>query len=33
MEGAQVDRFLDDSLAFVARARSAIEETIEASAR
>ena len=31
MEGAQVDRFLGESLAFVARARSAIEEAIEAS--
>jgi hypothetical protein len=31
MEGAQVDRFLSESLAFVARARSAIEEAIEAS--
>jgi len=31
MAGAQVDRFLDDSLTFVARARAAIAETIEAS--
>jgi glyoxylase-like metal-dependent hydrolase (beta-lactamase superfamily II) len=31
MEGAQVDRFLSESLAFVARARSAIEEAIETS--
>jgi glyoxylase-like metal-dependent hydrolase (beta-lactamase superfamily II) len=31
MEGAQVDRFLGESLAFVARARSAIEEAVEAS--
>jgi glyoxylase-like metal-dependent hydrolase (beta-lactamase superfamily II) len=31
MEGTQVDRFLDESLAFVARARSAIEEEIEKS--
>jgi len=30
MEGAQVDRFLSESLAFVARTRSAIEEAIEA---
>jgi len=31
MEGAQVDRFLGESLAFVARTRSAIEEAIAAS--
>jgi glyoxylase-like metal-dependent hydrolase (beta-lactamase superfamily II) len=31
MEGAEVERFLGESLAFVARARSAIEEAIEAS--
>ena len=31
MEGAEVDRFLDESLAFVARARSAIEAAIEES--
>jgi glyoxylase-like metal-dependent hydrolase (beta-lactamase superfamily II) len=31
MEGAEVDRFLAESLAFIARARSAIEEAIEAS--
>jgi glyoxylase-like metal-dependent hydrolase (beta-lactamase superfamily II) len=31
MEGAQVDRFLGESLTFVARARSAIEEAIEGS--
>jgi glyoxylase-like metal-dependent hydrolase (beta-lactamase superfamily II) len=31
MEGAQVDHFLGESLAFVARARSAIEEAVEAS--
>ena len=31
MEGAQVDRFLDESLAFVARTRSAIEAAIEKS--
>jgi glyoxylase-like metal-dependent hydrolase (beta-lactamase superfamily II) len=31
MEGAQVDRFLSESLTFVARARSAIEEAIEES--
>jgi glyoxylase-like metal-dependent hydrolase (beta-lactamase superfamily II) len=31
MEGAQVKRFLDESLAFVARARSAIEAAIEKS--
>jgi glyoxylase-like metal-dependent hydrolase (beta-lactamase superfamily II) len=31
MEGAEVDRFLAESLAFIARARSAIEEVIEAS--
>jgi glyoxylase-like metal-dependent hydrolase (beta-lactamase superfamily II) len=31
MEGAEVNRFLDESLAFVARARSAIEAAIEES--
>ena len=31
MEGARVDRFLEESLAFVARARSAIEEEVERS--
>jgi len=31
MEGAQVDRFLEESLAFVSRARSAIEEAVEGS--
>src|SRR5215210_1456640 len=31
MEGAQVDRFLGESLAFVARTRSAISEAVEAS--
>ncbi|MCC2627691.1 MAG: beta-lactamase-like protein, partial [Thermomicrobiales bacterium] len=31
MEGTQVDRFLDESLAFVARTRSAIEAAIEKS--
>jgi hypothetical protein len=31
MEGSQVDRFLEESLAFVARARSAIEEAVEGS--
>ena len=30
MEGADVERFLDESLAFVARARSAIEDAIAA---
>jgi glyoxylase-like metal-dependent hydrolase (beta-lactamase superfamily II) len=31
MEGSQVERFLDESLAFVARTRTAIKEAIEAS--